>query len=130
MQDRKDRGFSERTRRKYLPVVCGLIAMLCIGIGLAFAFKSGCAADMKSGIGDVRRAMAFELTSVVLQIIGLVSLAVAGAIIVRERHGLYGVALYAPLQLVLGGLLLWLLALQIETWGVQSCGPARPLTQG
>ena len=118
----QDRGISDRTKRKYLPVVCCLIAMLCMGIGLIFAFRSGCAADMKSGMGDVRRAMAFELASVVLQIIGLLSLAVAGATIVRERHGSYGVVLYAPIQLILGGLVLWLLILQMETWGVQSCG--------
>jgi hypothetical protein len=76
---------------------------------------------MKSGIGDVRRAIALGDASTGLQICGLLLLSIPGALRARETHGLYGFALFAAAQFLLGGVILWLAALQIEFWATRTC---------
>jgi formate hydrogenlyase subunit 3/multisubunit Na+/H+ antiporter MnhD subunit len=104
--------------RKYLSLAFGLL--FAVGAALTFfvMFKAGCAGDTKGGaLGNPVRSLQLENLGMLFL---LLSAAAGGAAIgfaSKSKHrDAQGIA-FAMFTLI--GL--WLLGIQFETWGVQSC---------
>jgi hypothetical protein len=100
------------------------LACLCALASFAFAFKSGCSGDLKTGaLGNPQEALHFEELSVPLS--WLASVAAASAVAFGPgRLNQERVAL-AIGALLLGVFGLALVEIQFEGWGIQACLSAK-----
>ncbi len=106
--------------QKPMLVGLGLISVAGIAWSFLLLFQAGCAGDTKTGVlGNPLRALELEGLSLLPFIGGVVAGAACIAFGVRASRSnrvANGVAFA-----VFGGLLFWLLGIQFEHWGLNSC---------
>ena len=100
----------------------GLVLVSVLGIALSFAllFQAGCTGDPKTGaLGNPVRSLELEGFALLPFLGGLIAGAasvVKGFSATPSRRAANALAF-----VIFGGGLLWLLGIQFEAWGVQSC---------
>jgi len=106
------------TARKYFPLA--FVLLFVVGVALTFfvMFKAGCAGDTKGGaLGNPVRSLQLENLGMLILLLSAVSGGAAVGFVSKSKHrDAQGIA-FATFTLI--GL--WLLGIQFETWGVQSC---------
>jgi hypothetical protein len=97
---------------------------MCAAIGFRFVFLSGCAGDLKVGLGDPLEALRLE--GIAMQWLAgatlLAGLAIAASIVWFFHHSILAAMLEAVVPAALVGIMLWLVAWDVTRFGIQSCG--------
>ena len=105
---------------KPMLVGLGLVSVACISCSFLLLFQAGCAGDTKAGVlGNPLRALELESLSLLPFVGGLVAGAACISLGVKASRS-NRVANGAAFA-VFGGFLLWLLGIQFEHWGLNSC---------
>jgi hypothetical protein len=108
------------TNRNRSVSVLGVLALIGVSLSLFVMFQAGCAGDSKGGsLGNPIRALELEGLATLPFIVGLFcgACAIAFAPILSPSLRVT----YSLLFLLVCGICLWLLGIQFEIWGVQSC---------
>jgi hypothetical protein len=100
-------------------VVCAL-SLMAVAVAYFILYRAGCTADLKSGSGDPLRALEIESSALLVHLIGVLLGGLSiGLLTNGSKNGLASAVGF----IVFGGIGLWIVGIQIEIWGVQSCLP-------
>ena len=92
------------------------VSIGALSLGLVMSYWAGCTGDVKTGVlGDPLRALELGRWALVSLLVGVA----AGAVALAPRPG-WSIG-HIGAFVLLGIPLLWLVAIRVETWGVQSC---------
>jgi hypothetical protein len=106
------------SQRNYLSLGLATLFAICAALSLYLCFKAGCTGDSKGGsLGDPSLALQIENYAFLSLLIATVS----GGAAISFATKLGYRSPYAILFALFAFIGLWLLGIQIETWGVQSC---------
>jgi hypothetical protein len=108
------------TVRKQLPLGLALLSLAALAGAFMLLYQAGCAGDTKgAALGNPVHALHLEGLAMLPFAVGMVSgtgaIALAGGTSSGRRAAL------ATGFLLIGGVFLWVLGVQFEIWGVQSC---------
>ena len=103
-----------------VPIALACVAVGALSLSFFYSYKTGCTADLKTGVlGNIPLALHYGGIGQVWVLIGIVSGTASIATIHRleaaSRHGI------AAMFFFFGSFLILLVAMQIETWGIQQC---------
>jgi len=108
----------------WLAIAFAMAAAICAAIGLRYVYLSGCAADLKVGVGNPTEALRLE--AIAMQwLAGSTTLfggAIALCIVRLFRHSLPVALLEAVVPAAAVRIVLWLIAWDLGRYGIVSCG--------
>jgi hypothetical protein len=105
---------------KHINIGLSLLAFVCLVASMYLSYQAGCTGDAKAGnFGNPVRALEIEKSSISALFSGLV----LGAFSVALRSSkAFSQRIADGLAFAIFGFIgFWLLALQLETWGVKLC---------
>jgi hypothetical protein len=107
-----------------LAIAFALAAAICAGIGFRYVFLAGCTADLKTGLGNPLEALRLEEIGMqwLAGSTALFGLAIALCIVRLFRHSLPVALIEAVVPAAVVGVVLWMVAWEVEGYGVRSSG--------
>ena len=101
-------------------LVLGTLALVGVSLSFFVMFQAGCAGDSKGGsLGNPIRALELEGLATLPFLVGLICGACAVALLPMPSLSVRGAS--SLVFLFVCGISFWLLGIQFEIWGVQSC---------